>query len=48
MSGLVWKASARHLLRHPWQLLLAVLGVALGVAVVVGIDVANGSAQRAW
>jgi putative ABC transport system permease protein len=45
---LLWRASVRHLLRHPWQLVLAVLGVALGVAVVVGIDVANGSAQRAF
>ncbi len=48
MTSLLWKASFRHLLRHPWQLALAVLGVALGVAVVVGIDVANGSAQRAF
>lgn len=48
MKPLLWKASLRHLLRHPWQLALAILGVALGVAVVVGIDVANGSAQRAF
>ena len=48
MKSLLWRASLRHLLRHPWQLVLAVLGVALGVAVVVGIDVANGSAQRAF
>jgi putative ABC transport system permease protein len=36
------------LFRHSWQLALAVLGIALGVAVVVAIDVANGSAQRAF
>jgi putative ABC transport system permease protein len=48
MRPLLWRASVRHLLRHPWQLALAVVGVALGVAVVVGIDVANGSAQRAF
>lgn len=38
----------RHLLRHPWQLGLSVLGVALGVAIVVSIDLANQSAQRAF
>jgi putative ABC transport system permease protein len=48
MQRLLWASSLRHLLRHPWQLALAILGVALGVAVVVGIDVANGSAQRAF
>ncbi len=42
------RASLRHLSRHPWQLVLAVLGVALGVAVVVAIDLANGSARRAF
>ena len=40
-------ASRRHLLRHPWQLALAVLGVALGVAVFVSIDLANQSAKKA-
>ncbi len=42
------RASWRYLLRHPWQLGLAILGVALGVAVVVAIDLANASAQRAF
>jgi putative ABC transport system permease protein len=40
--------SLRHLLRHPWQMGLAILGVALGVAVVVAIDLANESARRAF
>jgi putative ABC transport system permease protein len=35
-------------MRHPWQLALSVLGVALGVAVVVSIDLANASAERAF
>ncbi len=48
MKRLLWKSSLRHLQRHPLQLALAILGVALGVAVVVGIDVANGSALRAF
>ena len=48
MKRLLWKSSLRHLQRHPLQLALAILGVALGVAVVVGIDIANGSALRAF
>ena len=43
--GLVALALARDLLRSPWQLALTVLSVAAGVAVVVGIDIANGSAM---
>jgi putative ABC transport system permease protein len=42
------KTSLRHLLKHPWQAGLALLGVALGVAVVVSIDLANDSARRAF
>lgn len=40
--------SLRHLIRHPWQFALAILGVALGVAVVVAIDLANQSARVAF
>ena len=36
------------MIQHPWQIGLAVLGVALGVAVVVAIDLANESARRAF
>ncbi|HYF62251.1 MAG TPA: ABC transporter permease, partial [Herpetosiphonaceae bacterium] len=46
--SLIRRNSWRYLLRHPAQMLLAILGVALGVAVVVSIDLANGSAQRAF
>ncbi|MFQ6024741.1 MAG: FtsX-like permease family protein, partial [Acidiferrobacterales bacterium] len=35
-------------LRHPWLIGLSVLGVALGVAVVVAVDLANESARRAF
>ncbi|HET9225721.1 MAG TPA: FtsX-like permease family protein, partial [Thermoanaerobaculia bacterium] len=42
------RSSLRHLIRHPWQFGLAVLGVALGVAVIVSIDLANSSATRAF
>jgi len=45
---LLWRSSLRHLARHPWQLALSILGVALGVAVVVAIDLANSSAKRAF
>jgi putative ABC transport system permease protein len=42
------RLSARGLLRRPFQTALCVLGVALGVAVVVAIDLANSSASRAF
>ncbi len=46
--NLLWRSSFRYLLRHPWQFGLAVVGVALGVAVVVSIGLANASASRAF
>lgn len=48
MSPLLRRLSRRHFRRHPWQAALAVLGVSLGVAVVVSIDLANGSALAAF
>jgi putative ABC transport system permease protein len=45
---MLWRASLRHLTRHPWQIGLSVLGVALGVAVVMSIDLANESARRSF
>ena len=45
---ILFRTSLRYLLRHPWQIGLCVLGVALGVAVVVSIDLANASARRAF
>jgi putative ABC transport system permease protein len=38
----------RYLLRHPWQSVLMIVGITLGVAVVVSIDLANASASRAF
>lgn len=38
----------RYLLRHPWQSVLMVVGIMLGVAVVVAIDLANASARQAF
>lgn len=48
LSPLLLRTSLRYLLRHPWQIGLCILGVALGVAVVVAIDLANASARRAF
>jgi len=48
MSPLLLRSSLRGLRRHPWQAALSILGVAVGVAVVVGIDLANSSARRAF
>lgn len=45
---MLFRTSWRYMLRHPWQIGLCILGVALGVAVVVAIDLANASAQRAF
>lgn len=48
MMRLVRRSSRRYLTRHPWQIALTVLGIALGVAVVVAVDLAQASARRAF
>ena len=48
MKSLHRKASYRFLLSHPWEIALTVLGVALGVAVVVSIDLAIQSSREAF
>lgn len=48
MSRQLGRLGLRHLAHHPWQVGLAVLGIALGVAVAVSIDLANESARRAF
>lgn len=48
MSPTFFRLGQRYLLRRPLQSLLVVLGIALGVAVVIAIDLANGSASRAF
>ena len=42
------QALASYLLRHPGQLGLAIIGMAVGVAVIVAVDLANESARRAF
>jgi len=48
VSRLLRRTSRRYLTRHPGQIVLTVLGVALGVAVVVGIDLAVQSNRAAF
>ncbi len=38
----------RHLQRHRWQAGLSIIGIALGVAVIVAVDLANQSARQAF
>ena len=45
-TGQLARLAMRQLSSHPWQLGLAILGIALGVAVAASIDLANGSALR--
>ena len=44
----LWAASARHLLRRPAQLALALLALSAGVATVVAVDIATASSRRAF
>ena len=47
MNTLLLRATARHLAHHPWQLALALLGIALGVAVVCAVQLTQASARQA-
>ncbi|KAM3097596.1 ABC transporter permease [Phormidesmis sp. 146-35] len=44
----LWRLAWQRLRQRPLQYVLCVLGIALGVAMMVSIDLANGSAQRAF
>ena len=48
MSSVLNRASRNYLWRHPWQLALAIVGIALGVAVVISIDLAMESSLNAF
>ena len=48
MMPAAWRASLGYLLRHPWQLFLSMLGVGIGVAVIVAVDLANASSRKAF
>ena len=44
----IYRLARRHALRRPLQSFFFVVGVAIGVAMIVAIDLANGSADRAF
>ncbi len=44
----LWAASIRHLLRHPAQLLLALIGLSVGVGTIIAVDIATASSGRAF
>ncbi len=44
----VWLALIRHLGNHRWQTLLSILGITLGVAIVVAVDLANQSVRQSF
>ncbi len=46
--SLLLRAGLRYLLRHRWQGMLALTGIALGVAVVLAVDLANRGARAAF
>ena len=47
-SPILLRAGLRYMLRHRWQGLLAITGIALGVAVVLAVDLANSGARAAF
>lgn len=44
----LWASSVRHLLRHPAQLALALVGLSVGVATIVAVDIATASSRHAF
>ena len=45
---MIFRASLRHFRHHPWQLLLLLLGISLGVAVVAAIEITTDSARHSF
>ncbi|MEP7285532.1 MAG: FtsX-like permease family protein [Chloroflexota bacterium] len=48
LTDALWRVMLRSIRRRPFQSVMFVAGVALGVAMIVAIDLANGSASRAF
>jgi putative ABC transport system permease protein len=48
VNRLLLVSALRHLRRHPWQTWLSIVGIALGVAVIVAVELANQSARQAF
>ncbi|MDT8388330.1 MAG: FtsX-like permease family protein [Thiogranum sp.] len=47
-SRLLLRAGLRYMLRHRWQGMLAISGIALGVAVVLAVNLANSGARASF
>lgn len=47
-SNLLLRSSWRFFTRHPWQLWLTLLSIALGTAVMIAVDLANHSAAQSF
>jgi putative ABC transport system permease protein len=45
---LLLRAGINYQLRHRWQALLALIGISMGVAVVLAVDLANGAARASF
>lgn len=48
MPNLLLRSSWRFFTRHPWQLWLTLLSIALGTAVMIAVDLANHSAAQSF
>src|SRR5262249_37325549 len=48
LMPVLWAASIRHLLRHPAQLVLALIGLSVGVGTIVAVDIATASSGKAF
>lgn len=48
MSPTLFNVGWRYLARHPWQTVLMIVGIMVGVSVMVAIDLANSAASRAF
>lgn len=48
LPRLLLRAGVNYQWRHPWQAFLALAGIALGVAIVVAVDLANGAARATF
>ena len=46
--SLLLRTGLRYQLRHRWQLALALIGIAMGVAVVLAVDLANAAAKASF
>ena len=48
VSPLLLRAGLNYQLRHRWQAFLALVGIVMGVAVVLAVDLANGAARASF